>query len=68
MKLFSCVDHDEHYSVGVASVVVAEDEAQARVLLDEALTAAGLNPNEPYTLNEIPLDQPSAHVLHDGNY
>jgi hypothetical protein len=70
MKLFTCIDHDHVYPVGVASIVVAESEAQARVLLDAALVDRRLEPhaNKPYTLVETTLDTPAAYILRDGDY
>lgn len=70
LRVYVCTDHDGHWPVGVASVVVAADEAQARDLLDAALSKDGLNPHdrEPYTLDAIDLEQPSAHILNNGDY
>ncbi len=69
MKVYTCTDHDGFYPVPRASVVVAEDEAEARRLLDAALKEWGLKPHadEPYTLRELP-HTPAAHVLSDGDY
>lgn len=70
MRVFTCVDHDCHYPVGVASVVVAENEQQARELLDAQLIEHKLKPyaKDPYTLQELSLDTPKAIVLRDGDY
>lgn len=69
MKLFICTDHDAVCPTGVASVVVARDEEEARILLRAALKAHGqLNPDTPFTLQEVPLDQPQARILQDGDY
>ncbi len=70
IRLFVCTDHDMHWPVGAASVVLAQDEEQARVLLDSELVSRGLKPyaKKPYQLREIPLDQLMAEVLVDGNY
>ena len=46
-----------------ASVVVAETEEAARELLRAALSADGLDPDEPYTLWEVSLEQPADVVL-----
>lgn len=67
MRLFVCTDHASHYPVGCASVVVAEDEASARELLDAALREHRLEPDD-YTLGEVATDTPTALVLNDGNY
>lgn len=69
-RVFACTDHDGHWPVGTASVVIAGDEKGARQLLDAKLVAGGLKPfaDEPYTLTEISLNEPKAYVLCDGNY
>jgi hypothetical protein len=69
MRVFTCTDHAGLW-VGVASVVVADDEEGARALLDAELTSRKLSASdkEPYTLSEIPLSGPSVRVLQDGDY
>ena len=67
-RLWVCTDHDSHYPVGCASIVMARDETQAREFLDQALRESGLNPSQPYTLIEINMSLPFARVLMDGNY
>lgn len=70
MKIYVCTDHDGHWPVGVASVIVAEDEAQAQALLDAALIEHGLRTSEkyPYTFQELDVSAPHAQVLLDGDY
>lgn len=70
MKLFVCTNYDGFYPVGVASVVVAEDEEHALLLLDSVLVEAGLQPSHhtPYRLEEVSTDRPIAIILNDGNY
>ena len=68
MKLFTCIDHDCHYPVGVASVVIARDEKHARQLMTHALIENGLNPMEGYTLIEIDMESPQAIILQNGDY
>lgn len=70
MKLFVCTDHDGHYPVGVASVIVAVSECSAREILDCELRRHCLATSDvsPYTLAEIPLDRQQVLVLNDGNY
>jgi len=69
LNVYTCVDHGGHWPVGVASVVVAGDETQARGLLDTQLREHGLNPDKPkYTLLRINTDEPRAFVLRDGDY
>jgi len=64
-RVFACVDHKGHWPVGVASVVIATDENEARALLGDELTRRGLGGGS-FTLRE--LDAHAAHVLGDGNY
>lgn len=68
MNVYVCTDHDYHYPVGVASVVVANSEHEARGLLKSLLHERGLDANKPFTLCEISLEQPTAMILCDGNY
>ena len=67
-RTYACNDHDSHYPVGCASVVVAENEEQARELLDAQLVANGLKPHKlaPYTLREVKAGE--AVVLANGVY
>lgn len=70
MRCFVCTDHDGQWPVPVASVVFAPDLGEAILLLDAELKRVGLKVyvQAPYTLREITMDQPVAHVLSDGNY
>jgi hypothetical protein len=70
MKLFICTDHDDHWPVGVASVVVAATEGEARALLDQELVSRGLRPHDrkAYTLREVDLSSQRAIVMCDGSY
>jgi hypothetical protein len=69
-KVYICTDHDGHYPVGVASVVVAWNETHARQLLDESLIQNGLKPyaDHPYTLTALDLHTSYAGVLRNGDY
>lgn len=67
MKLFTCTDHDSIWPVGVASIVLAESEDNARELLTAELCERSLG-NKPFTLQEVAIDKPQAIVLKDGNY
>lgn len=67
LQAFACTDHDGHYPVGVASVVFAEDEAQARALLAAELREHGLK-DERFTLRRLNSTKPKAFVLQDGDY
>ncbi len=70
MDVYTCIDHDCHWPVGVASVVVARDEDEARQLLDASLKDHGLKPHsaKPYTLQRLDAAEAKAVVLVDGNY
>lgn len=70
MKAYYCIDHDNHYPVGAASVVVAEDANHAIELLDAALVKDGLKPYDQheYTLVEIEMSTPHAVILVNGDY
>lgn len=68
MNVYTCNDHDGHWPVGTASVVVAKDEAEARDLLRRVLKDQGLNPNEPFTLKLLETTAPVVRVLCDGDY
>ena len=67
MNIYTCTDHDSHW-VGGASVVVAEDEAQARALLIAELATHGLTGTKSFTLRRINADVAKAFVLRDGDY
>lgn len=69
MKVFVTTNHDVHYPVGAASVVLARSEREAKTLLDAALVARGLKPSDehPYTLEELD-DSPQAQILVNGDY
>lgn len=66
LHVYVSTDHDGRWPVGVASVVLAKNDVEARGLLDAELTARSLNPTIPYTLKE--LRGPVAVVLRDGDY
>jgi hypothetical protein len=68
MNVYTCTDHEGHW-VGVASVVVASDEAEARRLLVAELETHGLYQcAKPFEMRRINLDAPKAFVLQDGDY
>lgn len=68
MKIYTCVDHPGHW-VGVASVVVAPNEDEARRLLIDELYTHGLAQGpKPFTLREINIKKPKAFVLQNGDY
>lgn len=72
MRVFVCTDHEGFWPVGTASVVIAENEEQARELLTIALRNRMMNgqglDSLPFTLQEISSSEPAAHILRDGNY
>lgn len=67
MKLFTCVDHRGHWPVGVASIVLARDEGEARRLLEQVLLEDGLDTSD-FTLREVAIDRPKAVLLANGEY
>lgn len=67
MIVFTCTDHDGHWPVGVASIVVAESEDQACDLLDAELVKRGLKPGG-YSLVSMDVSRPRAVILNDGDY
>jgi hypothetical protein len=67
-KVFYCTDHDGHYPVGVASIIVAPNEASAREALKATLNDMGLKGNNPFTLQELDTSKNRVVVLADGNY
>lgn len=70
MKCYICTDHDGFGfgTTNVASIVIAENEEDARGLLDEELVALELEPYKdfPYTLIEVGLSVAKAIILNDG--
>lgn len=68
LRVFTCVDHEGVWPVGVASVVVADNEASARAILGGELYKRGLARDRPFTLQEVDLTRPRATVLMDGDY
>lgn len=74
MKIYY-VKHAGHYPVGACSVIVAENESQARELLTAALEDEGLETEwktrfgtEPYTLVEVDTTIPQAIIVLNGDY
>lgn len=67
LRVFTCTDHKGHWDVGTASVVIAHSAEEARRLLDAALLEQGLD-LDPYTMKEVPLHEPRAVVLNNGEY
>jgi hypothetical protein len=69
MRVFTSDDFAGHWPVGTAAVVVAPDEAAARVLLLAELATHGLA-DQPrgFTLRELDTVVPAAVVLNNGDY
>ena len=67
LKLFSCTDHAGVWPVGVASIVWAHTEFEARELPTKALKAEGLA-EKLFTLKQIDASRPQAVVLRNGDY
>ena len=70
MKVYVVTDHDLHYPLGCASIVVADNQVHAIILLDEELISRGLKPHvhHGYTLEEVDTHLARAVILSDGNY
>ena len=71
LKLFVCTDHDKHeIEAKCASIIWAQNEDHAKLLLDEALKKEGLRPYAMwrYRLERMDLTRPFADVLNDGDY
>lgn len=69
MNVYVCTDHEGHWPVGVASLIVAPDENEARRLLIQELEAHGLKQNDkPFSLRLMNIASPRAYVLLDGDY
>jgi hypothetical protein len=65
LKIYICTVHKDEPS-NVGSVVVAENEEEAHLLMDAALAAkftTSLDP-QPYTLLEVDLQNPHVMLLH----
>ncbi len=70
MLIWTCEDHDGHWPVPVASVVVAPSEEAARALLDAELVSRHLKPSakQPYTLTLLDPAEAGVRMLSDGEY
>lgn len=67
MRVFTCTDHEGHY-VGVASVVIARNEDEAREVLSAELRKVGLLSPRGFSLTELDTRVPHAVILQDGDY
>lgn len=68
MKIFTCNDHEGHYPVGVASIIVADHEKEARLMLIEKLADIGIKADNDFSLVELDVSKKQVSVLCDGNY
>ncbi len=69
MNVYTCNDHEGHWPVGACSMIVAEDEKQARRLLLQELLEHGIQQGEkPFTLRKMNVVSPRAYVLLEGEY
>jgi hypothetical protein len=71
LKLYVCTDHDKHQlEAKVASLMWAQNEEQARELLNTALEREGLRGYKMwrYRLELLDLSKPFADILNDGDY
>lgn len=66
MQVYTTVDFTGHYPVGVSAVIVAENEEQARKLIEDELREHGLKFDG--TLRRINSTAPRAFVLQNGDY
>lgn len=67
MKAWVCTDHDSVW-VGGASLILAENEEEARELFEAALRETHLQPDKGYTLIPVDITKSQAIVLRDGDY
>lgn len=67
MKVFTCNDHEGYWPVPTASVIIAENEKEARDMLHEQLLEKGLN-KEDFTLVEVNTSIKQVITLSDGEY
>lgn len=68
MKVFTCTDFPGHWPVGVAAVIIAENEAAADRALRADRKRAGLPINDPVTLTEVDTESAQVLILRDGDY
>lgn len=67
MKLYICTDHKGLWPVPTASIVLAENEGEARSMLIKELRDQGID-DEGFTLIEVDINQKQAIVLNNGDY
>jgi hypothetical protein len=67
MKLFTCNDHNGHWPVPTASVVIAKSKDEARKMLTKELKSRNIEDFD-FTLTEINQNKKQVIVLSDGEY
>lgn len=67
MNVYTCDDHEGHWPVGTASIVIAENEDAARRLLIKELAKQGLH-DDDFTIKLVDTTQEQAIVLRNGDY
>ena len=70
MKVYICYWRDLDWPVDVSSVVVAKDEAEARLLLAAELKSRRYDPAPPvkaFTVRHVDTNAPKAVVIREGN-
>jgi len=67
MKVYYSTDFKGFWPVGTAAIVIAEDEAQAKSLLELQIKDAGLPPSK-FTVKELETSETKAIILRDGDY
>lgn len=70
LKVYTCTNFEGHYPVGVAAIIVANGEEQARLLLMAAMKMEGLEQENPLNLafEEIDTNKFGATILMNGDY
>lgn len=67
MKTYTCIDFDGRWPVGVAAVIKADSEDEARALLNAELVAKNLSPLKEDAKIKL-LRKRGAYILRDGDY
>lgn len=67
-RTFVSVNFDTQYPLNPAAVIIAADAAHAYQLMDQKLKELGrkTSAQQPYTISEISVFEPSAHILSMG--
>ena len=69
MNVYTCTDFKGHWPVGVAAVIIANDEDDAVTILQRKLAASGLKQDvSPESIKKVDLRWAEAFILNDGDY